>query len=247
LLWEYRLRWGEMSALSEVERAALVAVAFCENELNCLYKILINSMNRPTEEVLQEVSDIQRNTVLRIVTGKLFEFLELYGKISSAGQGSAPIKATLSELKVEQRACRNHPGYKIAKAIRNEQSNHYGFDGVVQRSKRQIDDISCNSFMAHQRGNSFYPYAEHFVFNPDPAGRLENEIADEEKETMMADWIDWSLKATDLVRSTHNSLFKNLISARFPSRVAHSKWVWYEPASQGNPDSRLPLFFGPQQ
>jgi hypothetical protein len=179
-------RWSDLDHLSNLDRVAFVAGCFCVNEVNALRRITLFSMSQDEEcKLVNDAAMVQRQVLLRVLTGKLFEFLEMYNRLSARKSESRVISEALLRLREAHKTCVRHPGYKYAKKIRNSQAYHYDLGDIEQTASRVEGQTRCEFFLATEGPNSFFPFAEHLVFNPDPKGRMDDELEDGED--------DWSL------------------------------------------------------
>lgn len=243
LLYAYRLRWGDLKGLSEVELAAVSGIFFCDNEVNALRRLCLLSMFWVSEnDRIHKAAEIQRNMLLRTLTGRLFEFLELYNQISSKGRQSASIVEIMDALKGEHRECRNHPGYKIAEKIRKSQAHHYDFAAIRNLVSRHDPKSLFDFNLAPEGGSAFAPFAEALVFNPDPQGRLEEELSKEDSEKLVNDWINWTGVATNLLRRIREQLIEKLILERNPDLRPQIRTEFLPPDLKVEAAFRLPLF-----
>lgn len=243
LLYAYRLKWRDLKHLSEVELAALSGVFFCDNEVNALRRLCLLSMFWVTEnDRIHKAAEIQRNMLLRTLTGRLFEFLELYNQISSKGRQSPAIVETMVALKKDHRDCRNHPGFKIAERIRKSQAHHYDFDAIRNLVARHDPNSAFDFNLAPESGSAFAPFAEALVFNPDPQGRLEEELTKDESESLVNNWIEWTHVATDLLKKLREELFERLVSAKSPGLRPQFRTEYLPPDLKVEASFRLPLF-----
>ncbi|MGL4310602.1 MAG: hypothetical protein ACRCSU_08950 [Paracoccaceae bacterium] len=243
LLYSYRLRWRDLEGLSDVELAALSSVFFCDNEVNSLRRLCLLSMFWVTEnDKIHSAAEIQRNMLLRTLTGRLFEFLELYNQISSEGRQSSSIVEIMKTLKKDQRDCRNHPGFRIAQRIRKSQAHHYDFAAIRKLVTKHDPNAVFDFNLTPESGNAFAPFAEALVFNPDPHDRIYHELSKAEAEALVNNWIDWTHVATDLLKALREQLFEKLIIAKNPSLRPQYRTEYLSPDLKVEGTYRLPLF-----
>lgn len=243
LLYAYRLKWRDLTNLSQVEKAALTGVFFCDNEVNSLRRLCRLSMFWIEDnETIHRAAEIQRNMLLRTLTGRLFEFLALYNEISSKGRTSAKLVGVIGSLKDAHRECRKHPGFRIAEKIRNSQAHHYSLDAIGQLVDRHGADSKLDFNFSPESDNAFAPFAEALVFNPDPQGRLEEELPELVAEELVNDWINWTHAATDLLRSLRDSLVEALVAPEIPKMRPQFRTEFLAPDLKVEETARLPLF-----
>lgn len=243
LLYAYRLKWRDLKHLSEVELAALSGVFFCDNEVNALRRLCFLSMYWLTEnDRIHKAAEIQRNMLLRTLTGRLFEFLELYNQISSKGRQSSAIVEAMATLRNDHRDCRKHPGYKVAEVIRKRQAHHYDFNSIRDLVARHDPNTPFDFNLAPESGSAFAPFAEALVFNPDPQGRLEEELTREESKSLVNDWIEWTHVATELLKKLREELLQRLILSKNPDLRPRFRTEYLPPDLKVEASFRLPLF-----
>ncbi|MBN8632859.1 MAG: hypothetical protein J0L76_18660 [Rhodobacterales bacterium] len=236
-------RWKDIEHLSNLERTAFVAACFCVNEVNALRRITLFSMSIDEEcKLVKDAEMVQRQVLLRVLTGKLFEFLELYKGLSGRKSESKVISDALSRLNVAHSTCVRHPGYKYAKKIRNSQAHHYDLRAIEQTASRVEKDARCEFFLATEGPNSFFPFAEHLVFNPDPKGRLDDELEDGEADAIIGQWIEWINLVSEFVHTFLDTLVEELMSKRRVDFNARRRLEFLSPQMKVATDFRLPVF-----
>lgn len=200
--------------MSNFERAILVGVCFCENEVNSLRRIGLFSMNiQETNKTVRDAAMVQMQVILRSITAKLFEFFEFYNKVSSRKRESDAVLKVLDRMKPQHKACVKHVGYSYARKIRNSQANHYKLEDIEETVARVDGSAKCEFSLTPETGNAFFPFAERLVFNPDPDHRLDTEIEAKEAESIVGDWIDWILLSSAFVFAFRDELFKEFIKS----------------------------------
>jgi hypothetical protein len=96
-------------------------------------------------------------------------------------------------------------------AIRHEVANHYTLKAAKKNLRFISPEADLSLYVHELRGNSFYPMGEEVIF----AGRLNRHLsgsaADIPPSDAFDEWLDWSLKATNLANKVHFELVKALI------------------------------------
>jgi hypothetical protein len=133
------------------------------NDISVFLKIILGHLHiEGPDEILTQMPSLTRIILQRQLQAKIFEFIEMMdaylkvcGRKSDKVLGNVldEIPASLAEIKA-------NPCYELAKKIRIEITNHYGFRDWHEGARRQSNGYNFNLYMHKSNGNSFFPFAE---------------------------------------------------------------------------------------
>ncbi len=241
----YPLTWAEIQTLPDDHQAALSVACCAVTEVNALMKLHIFSGHKLPEQNLGDYAILtQQFVLLRTWSAKLFEAYRFIRFKGTKKKMNDPVLLDISRRAIEKfESLRNGKGYELARAIRNEASNHYSFDDGKKNLKHVSKNAHCSMYLHEMNGNSVFPLGEEVMF----MGRLNRAAASlrtkEERMTMLNTWIDWNLEATDWLTAVHSDIVKKLVLAVFPDRYAHRRLFYMPHDYVGTKDVDLtPLF-----
>lgn len=236
------LKLRNLAALNKQQKATLAMVSFALSEINALRRLALFSLfSLEKQAELEQAAVIQRNLILRTLTGKLFEFLKFFDVICS---GKAKDKLVLDEFitfKPKVSALKSKKGYQIAKTIRNSISNHYDIDMVMRCLSSVPDSCDCSMYLTDQRGNCYFPMGENVVF----AGIMSDSRKQHAilKENDIDVWVDWTSDVSELIYELHKALFLKLVHKKDPTIRPIERNIFLDPDLVGDiGPQRLPLF-----
>lgn len=241
----YRLRWSELDQMNVDDRALFAFACLAVSEISILRRLnLLSLYTVDDNKHLEAAAELQRNLLLRVSTGKIFEFSQAFEeKIYPSKKFSAAARShvEIAWKSIEQQ--RKSRGYKIAEKIRNKVGFHYDFGQIKAQSSQSEGDIDASLYFTEEDGNCFFPIGDRIAF-----GRLEvlgniPPSPQNQKRDEIAEWIDWEREMLRVATKFHQSLLESLILPLFPGRLARETVVWFDTdliATTGK--SRLPLF-----
>jgi hypothetical protein len=243
-LTEFHISPRDLDLLSVDRKATLSILSFAVSEVNVLMKtFLLSSHSSIGTAAIDQLLSIQRNTILRVWSAKVFEFSEFLKFGGKKKETSDEILLKLSAEQLEAFDLLKHDqGFSFAQNIRHESTNHYSFSAAKDNVKHLAADADCNAYMHEMTGNSFYPMGEHVMF----ITRIsrQSRIAGEDAfRKVIQSWLDWLLRATEWMEATFAKFFEELVLDVFPGRSAYERMYWIAPELVGKSDERkVPVF-----
>lgn len=224
-LVEIRFSKDDIDAIGTKDFAFLSITLFAANEIFVFYKYMASNIYKKdlVEPQIQALATIQQAVILRIMSAKLFEFIELYEaqhkKWMRSGASAemdrfADRTKELSEIKSGQ-------FYDLTKRMRNKITNHYAVDDIVGNIN-YIDSLANLTAQMHEeQGNSFFPIGEEVVF----IGLMNKYMSKEsglttfeEKRSFTENWIAWTLKAARWVSATTYDIIRYYVIERLQKK-----------------------------
>ncbi len=244
-LTEFRLSWKDLSILPDDQKASLAIFSFAVSEVNALMKMfLLSNHSSIGEPAIDQMASIQRNTILRVWSAKVFEFsvfLTYGGKKKTTSDPDLLQLATESLAKFD--ALKTGQGFAFAQNIRHESTNHYSFSAAKGNIKHMSSGTNCDIFMHEKTGNSFYPMGESVMFMGRFSRHNRPSEYDNDLNVVVEAWLDWLIKATSWMQEVFDSFFELLKIRHFPDRFATERMYWIDPIFVGNADERkMPIF-----
>jgi hypothetical protein len=245
---ELDLKWHHLDEMNDDQKSALAVICFAVSEVNALSRMYLFAHHELSGfPAIDFAIMTQVHSVLRNWSAKLFEmseFLSFRDKDNRTTDkqlirlGSAALDA-FKKLKDDE-------GYRVARALRHEATNHYLLGPVRKNLPFVSDRANCTFFLHKQRGNSIYPLGDEVLF----AGRLNREGAKfdttSEKKQAYDKWFDWNLKATDWLHDVHLDFFREFIGpiAKKHRLRLRLRDYWIDPILVSDRDSpKIPVVF----
>ena len=243
-VYKFRLRLSDLSALSRSEKAALTLLCFVVSELNSLKRLSLFAMH--TEELPDDAVPavaVQRNLILRTITAKLFEFLRLVEKKVDPAAVDDRVKMVFQRYSKELDEARTGVGFTIAKKIRNKMANHFDFEEAEKVAAQCPETVECSFYLTEANGNSYYPMGDEIIFASGILKAIKDSGLTISFQDALDEWIDWTLRLSNLADSIHVAIFEELVVPLVPDRMAHHRPIWLpEDLVAKHPGFRLPLF-----
>lgn len=245
-LVEYPLSQSELNELSRDQQGVVAVLSYAVSETNALSRCYIACMHANTDKPeIEAALNIQRFTILRTWSAKLFEaheFLQFGGK--KRNTEDEEILKLADEVLSEFSALRSGAGFKLAKCIRHEATNHYSLSAAVKNLGHISPRANFNMYLHDLNGNSFYPIGEEVMF----LGRLNRFGANlsemEEKKKAIGDWLDWNLEANRWLGEAHLRYVRKFILDRNPKKYGRKKAYWIDPRLVGTKaEIKVPVFY----
>jgi hypothetical protein len=154
--------WSELSSLSNDDRALLAFACFVVSEVNCLRNLTIQALHSISENpIAEKFVSVQRNTLVRILVSKLWEFskaIENKGvKLKGlSDKARTAVKSAASELSVAGKL----PGAKLAESLRNKATFHYDIGQFVKNIRDGMADFEAGFLIAEADGNCVFRMGE---------------------------------------------------------------------------------------
>jgi len=243
-LMEYSVTKQEFDALGRDLAAALSIVSYACSEVNVLMRLYLFSIHDPTgKDVVDSMGEIQKNTLLRVWSAKLFEFaefLELKKRSETDNEMLRDLSASARKLFT---SLEEDSAYKAVMAIRHEATSHYTLS-AARKNLKHLGDNAALSIVQHKMGgNSFNPLGEEVMF----IGRM-NRAANkcdtkEDKIKFHNQWFDWNVRATKWLGKVQAEFVKCILFDKYPDRKARKQMYWIPQQMVGEiGESKIPLF-----
>jgi hypothetical protein len=228
---EYLVSSTELADIPADQKAVLAVVSYAVTEINSLRKLyLASDHGLQGIDVIDEMIAHQRNMLLRLWSAKLFEFSEFIklDEIKPAIEDADVLK--FAETAIGQfAALSTGRGYEAARNIRHEASNHYSFP-AAKRNVRHVDTKTPLRMYIHDMtGNAYYPWGDIVMFFGRFARQSSSHKTDADRETLIEDWMNWNLRATEWIDGVAVQAFRFFVIDRFPEKSADRRAYWIDP------------------
>ena len=239
-----RRSYSEMTALPPEHAAFLGVVEYMVTELNVLQRIYLQADHREIESpIVEEITAIQRNLVMRTISSKLFEFVEFCDGVVRSCKS-----VTLSNLvraSVERfRSLDETKGFEIARNLRHESANHYSFKAALKNLQFVDEDTNFDIYAGKLEGNTFFPFGERLMFNARMDRHFDSTGFSDTGE-YLDHWIAWMLGSASWARLLHKQAFEVLWMEAHPTGKFEEESVRLPEALVVSLDTAsLPLFAG---
>jgi hypothetical protein len=230
-LVEYTVSSAELQEIPTDQKAVLAVVFFAVTEINTLRKLyLASDHNAQGIDVIDQMIAHQRNMILRLWSAKLFEFVKFINVVESDSKVRDPgVIGVAAIAKAGFDALCVGSGYQAAKNIRNEATNHYSFESAKKNLKHLDPNAPMKMFVHDMTGNAYYPWGDSVMF----FGRFSRQgsalPSDAERASIIEDWMNWNLKATEWIDSVATQAFQEFAVNRFPKKMARRRDHWIDP------------------
>ncbi|WP_156874836.1 hypothetical protein [Sulfitobacter alexandrii] len=216
--------------LSEDQQALFGLVNYAASELNALQRVYIGlSHSVVSEPWLDATILIQRNSILRVWSAKIFEFFDCIEQLVNKKGLDAVVRNLVDEAERELVQLRADDGYALVRNVRHEATNHFSFKAAKKNLPYLADHADCNLYLHELDGNSYYPMGEELMFIARLNRHGANLSSKEEKAKALDDWMEWNFKANAWVRKFHLAVFKRVLDGQVPDRFARETWKWVDP------------------
>lgn len=246
-LHKFNLNFSELKDVPDEHVAAFSMSAHAINETNALSRIfLFCGQDDVRETEINAAAFIQRLTLLRVWSAKLFEYTEF---VKFEGRGNRTSDKILLRLSKEAKdsfasLCENNDK-EFMKRLRNQVTNHYRID-PARRNLQHLDPAADASMYLSEsvRSNAFFLLGEDVAFGAAVA-RFSKENNTDIVEQIER-WVDFNLAANVWANDFHASLFKETIRPFFPDRHTTEMSYWLpETMVQEFERGKMPLFMRP--
>ena len=212
------LSWSELSSLSNDDRALLAFACFVVSEVNCLRNLTIQALHSICENpTAEKFVSVQRNTLVRILVSKLWEFSRAIEKKGVKLTGlSHKARTAVTSAAAELSVASKMPGAKLAESLRNKAPFHYDIGQFAKNIRDGMADFDAGFLIAEADGNCVFRMGE-VVANGN------------EKSVNFTELLEWVQKLSRTITDFHLGLANGLIpsslvrarevveSVRFPS------------------------------
>ena len=231
---------AHIASLSADHVAVLASFSYCISEVNALWRVYDACIYKKTgNQHLELAVSIQKNTILRVWSAKLFEFSEGLGKI----KGDTKLTAFLNAVRADLEAPTGFPkGDSLAGRFRHESTFHLYVDDLKKRLKFTTADASTDFYFDEGHANSFFPFGEEVVFAASFNRYVGNSMNEESIEFIRL-WGEWVVSASKKIIY----IFEDFLNKFVFSDDNPPNWTFLEidldPGMIASPQSaKVPLF-----
>jgi hypothetical protein len=246
-LTEIKITWSELKLMPAEQRAFFALICMALNDIITFSRLVVLANWKPgREENIDVIAAIQKNSLLRVWSAKLFELSEAIENIEKKKKLlDKPLKEFILKHRALYADISELPGYFLARAIRNQASSHYGFSDIV-RSLDHVGDLAKCGYLLHEAtGNSCYPLGEEVAF----VGQLNRHMSGTQrfanKTTGIEEWMDWNVKATrianNLIADFNREFVKPILKADRQRLQRRAYWLDHRMVGQYG-ETMLPIF-----
>ncbi|MFV2051864.1 hypothetical protein [Aliiroseovarius sp. YM-037] len=234
--------WDQMNAIPEDHLAALSVLSYAVSEANALSRIYLCQAHEYTgEKAVDSATNIHRFLIIRTWSSRLFEAKDFFDSIG--GKKPETEDNLLIELAGEALRkfdeIKNGDGYYVARDIRNEATNHYGFIAAKKNIPHVPSNMDCAMYIPEASGNCFYPLGEAVMFHARLNRRWKNVPSKDGRDRLFREWLDWNLAANRWLEECHGIFCNQLLFEPLGGAVARKEKYWVPPEMVGNPKERL--------
>lgn len=244
---EFPLSMDTLRKLPEDQVAALAVLSFAVSEANALQRIFLSQSHGYTgEKLIDEVMNVQKFVILRTWSSKLFEVREFLQSLCGIKRSTKDgVLYDLANQAIDDlERTTNTEGYRVARDIRNESSNHYLLEAARKNLPHVHSDALCNIYIHQHSGNDFFPLGEAVMFHGRLHRRWKNDSSLEERKRKFGLWIDWCIDASSSFDRSHARFANAIIFEPLGRNRFHRKTYWVSESLVGHPMERLtPVVF----
>lgn len=222
--------WSELSSLSNNDRALLAFACFAVSEVNCLRNLTIQSLHKISDNpIAEKFVLIQRNTLVRILVGKLWEFCRAIEKKGAKLSGLSPqAKTAMVSVSDEIATAGRLPGAKLAEDLRNKTTFHYDIGQFGKNIRSGLADFDAGFLIAEHDGNCVFGMGE-IVANGN------------ENHVNFTELLDWVQKISKSMTEFHLALANGLIPSSLVRAREKVVSVSFPNDLVATPTDRLPV------
>lgn len=243
-LWEYSVTKEEFDTLEPDLAAALSIVCYAYSEVNALMRLYLFSIhNHVGSDVVDTMGEIQKNTLLRIWSAKLFEladFMELKKYSKTNNQELVALACVARKLFAP---LKKDAAYQTVRLIRNEATSHYAL-APAKKNLEFVGEGAALSIIQHKiGGNSFNPLGEEVMFIGRMNRAAQHLDTKEKRIEFHKQWFNWNVEATKWLSKVQTQFAKKILFEKFPDRRAYKRMYWIPQQMVGEiGESKTPLF-----
>jgi hypothetical protein len=244
-IYKIRITQDDIASLPEDQAACLGVLSFAASESNVLRRTYLHaSHDNQNDTTLDSGLFVQRFTLLRIMSAKLFEieeFLRFEGKNNRTADQTvlSLAEAALSDFE----KLKDSDGYRVARKMRHEATNHYSFKAAKRNLKHLPKDANCSLFLHEKNGNSYYPFGEELMFMAGVSAFVGGGKTTEDKLELFRTWFDWTKDAGAWLDRVNYDFHRKIVLSRFPDKVARQEVKWLSPQLAASHEAaKIPLF-----
>lgn len=212
------------------DQAAFMSLLLCAyNEVNTLLRLYsLNAREIPAPKPAALVSLSTKMFLARTLSAKLFEVVELLkGKQTWNKTDDLVIKKFSTESLNQFQKLQTDDGYRIARTLRSECSNHYSLTAARKSVASLEDDLDLTFFIHKTEGNSFALAGERVVFDERfRVGTLPKGETD--GTSLFETWLDWTLSAIKWLKSICAEFVFLVLPDSATSRIKRNQLYWPE-------------------
>lgn len=245
-LTEIQISWSELKLMPTEQRAFFALICMALNDIVTFSRLVVLANWKPDqEENINIIAAIQKNSLMRVWSAKLFELSESIANIDRKKKlEDKSLKDFIEKHKVLYAEISNLPGYFLARAIRNQASSHYSFSDIL-RSLDHVGDLAKCGYLLHEAtGNSCYPLGEEVAF----IGQINRHMTGTQSfgsaTNGIAEWMDWNVKATSIANNLIADFNRQFVMPflKHDRRRSRRQAYWLDPRMVGQyGESMLPI------
>lgn len=246
-LYELAISQSDLKKIDENELAFISTLAFAIDEISIFQKLTVQSFTmKPNSDELKYLHQIQENVITRVLCSKVFEGIKVfehYVKLVERS-GDAAKREKLGEYEKELHELKEVRSYDLAKVIRDHSTNHYITSETKENIRFVPDKVRLLSYLHKNRGNSFYPFGEEYVFLARIGRHYSKRHEREFSLDDIREWVDWNVAASDWLSKMFADYLIWMHRERFPEWVLRPRKPYLEMELFAELDEHpLPLIF----
>jgi hypothetical protein len=199
----------QLDSIPEAERTLIVLLGHAANELGVLGKLLHFALREQgNEPVFAQARNTQALTLVRILSGKIYECWKLLGKAFFTTQISKQYEPLFDdESSKALSALKRYFGKKnLIKVVRNKFAFHYSVEQIRPGYAKLVEGDALGMYLSERNVNSLYVCSESI------AGRaLMEELSPTDHSLSLGTLIDEALKAngwlSDIISACMSTCF----------------------------------------
>lgn len=242
-LYELRLSPSDLREASDEAVAMIAVFSYAVSELNSFLRLYISSLHEGCQPPLDHAVAIQKISLMRVISSKLFEFVEFlrFPKLSPTDPS---LRAFSAKMCADFNSLGTRAGFETARRIRNEATSHYSFGAALKNVKHVSDRANFNMYMHRNQGNCFYPLGEEVMFMG-AMNRYGHSIRSAaEREELFRIWFEWCSECYGWLSRGMSELLNLILPPPVKGRALRQKTYFVPLEIVGTHSSpRAPVFF----
>lgn len=218
-LEEYRFTPQDLASLDEDLAAGLSITCHAANEVNTLRRLYLFSCHDFLDkEPIDNINAIQRSVLLRIWSAKLFEFVKFVKSKDVRNSKNLELQELIKTAKASYDELERNNDFKMARDLRNEATNHYGFKPAKKNLKHISNDSNMSFYIHRMNGNNFFPLGEEVMFTARIKRHVPNSAKNEVLSESFKGWLNWNNEVTKWLSQVNLDFIGHIIETHFPDR-----------------------------
>lgn len=239
---------NSLSKLPDDQLAALSILSFATSELNTLQKIYLSSAHDYIGiRAIDSASNMFKFLILRTWSAKIFEVWQFFCDVKKQRRVDNELRDIVVTALKDFENLKENEGYEVARALRNEASNHYSFDAARKNLKHIPENMDLNFYTHESGGNDMHPLGEAVMFHARLNRKWANIPQKELKNEKFHQWLKWCQAAVKWVAKWHAEAFATFCKSPSEAKFVNKRYT-IPVDFIGNPvRQRMPLFIDPKQ